>query len=165
MSISFRWGVIALVALITSFTARYSMFDPLDPGKSLPYLIVALFALFACIMVSLVLNRRATPAEFDAKKGLQEGMKTALLALVLYSIYSYIYLSYLNPAVIENLVLARTTEITNSAMDPNQQTEALEAIKNQITPFKEVTSKLLILLSIAMSSTLFGTIIVRRFPI
>ncbi|MFY0671907.1 MAG: DUF4199 domain-containing protein [Bacteroidia bacterium] len=165
MSISFRWGIIALVALITSFTARYSMFNPLDPSKSLPYLIVGLFALFASIIISLVLNRRATPAEFDAKKGLQEGMKTALLALILYSIYSFIYLSYLNPTVIESLIAARITEITNSAMDAGQQSETINALKTQVTPFKEVTSKLLILLSIAMSSTLFGTIIVKRFPI
>ena len=141
------------------------MFNPKNTADSLPYLILGLLALFASIIISLVLTRRAFGPLFDAKKGLQEGMKTALFALILYSIYSYIYLSYLNPSVIENLILARITEISSLDIDANQQTEAIEALKGQITPFKEVTSKLLILLSIATSSTLFGTIIVRKFPI
>ncbi|MGB0431820.1 MAG: DUF4199 domain-containing protein [Bacteroidia bacterium] len=165
MSISVRWGVIALVAMITSFTARYSMYNPKAPMESIPYLILGIFALFVCILVSLVLNRRHLKQDFDAKKGLQEGMKTGLFAIMIYSFYMYLYLSYFNPGVIENLIAERVNDINASGLEIGQKEQAINALKNEVTPFRRVTQELLILLSIATSSTLFGTIIVKKFPI
>lgn len=165
MSISIKWGLIALVALATSFTAKYSMYDPQNPQSTLPYLITGLAALFASILISLVLNRRHFKNEFTAKKGLQEGMKTGLFAIIVYAMYVYFYLSVFNPSIIENLIATRVEEIKELAYSEEQQKEAISSLMREVTPFRRMTQELLILLSIASSSTLFGTIIVKKFPI
>lgn len=165
MSVSARWGLIALVGLATSFTAYYSQYNPKEPHTTTIYLALGLALLVACVFISIFQTRRQYKAAFSTKIGLQEGMKTALLAITLYSLYNYFYLSSFNPAVIESIIAAQTDMVNAANLSDADKAARIANLTNEVTPFKKVTQDLLRLLSVSSMTALMGTIIVKKFPI
>lgn len=162
MSTTAKWGIIAAVALITSFTAYYSVSDPAVPNSivTTSFRAVGLVCLFASIFLSIYFNAKSQP-QTDFKKMLQEGMKTGLLAIVLYSLYNYLYLSTINPEYIDNLVKYNIDAINASASEQGIKDSQIAGVKANITPFKGVTQDLLKLLAVTSMGSFMGSILLR----
>lgn len=97
----------------------------------------------------------------DLKKTLQEGMKTGLIAIVLYSIYNYFYLSSFNPEYIQQLVDIQIDHIQASASEQAIKDQQIAQVIKTITPFQGVTQHVLKLLAISSFGTLAGSILLK----
>lgn len=165
MSVTARWGLIGLVATTTSFTVYYSLYDPKDPFGTTVYLALGIFLFMFCVFMSILFNKRTNPGDFTIKKGLQEGMKTALMTIVLFSVYNYFYLSSFNTEVIDRIIAARTELINASGQTDVIKQHQIDQLASSLSPFKKVTQDILRLISIASMTSIIGTVIVKKFPI
>lgn len=163
MNLSTKWALIALVALSTSFTAHYTT-QTID-GSVLPlvFLAVGVFLYAACIFISIYLKSKELKQNFDFKEGLQQGLKTGMIALVLYSLYHYMYLAYLNEDIIAELITEKTKIIEEGNFSLKEEKSRIAQLQETISPFKMVTSSVLNLLFIASITSISGTLIVKVF--
>lgn len=162
MSTTAKWSIIAAVALMSSFTAYYSVNNPAEANTLLTtsFRAVGLFAIFASIFLSIYFNAKADPAT-DFKKMLQEGMKTGLIAIILYSIYNYLYLSVINPEYIETLVNYNVEAIKASASEQAMKASQIADVKANLTPFKGVTQDVLNLLAVTSMGAFMGSVLLK----
>ena len=165
MSVTAKWGLIGLVATTTSFTVYYSLHDPKAPHENTIYLIVGVFLFAFCVFMSILFNKRSNPHQFNIKKGLQEGMKTALMVTMLFSIYNYFYLSSFNTEVIDRLIAAQVDVINASSHTDGVKAQQIAKLPSIISPFKKVTEDILKLISVASMTSIFGAVIVKVFPV
>lgn len=165
MSITARWGLIGLVATTTSFTVYYSLYNPKDPFGTTIYLGIGIFLFMFCVFMSILSNKRANPQEFTVKKGLQEGMKTALMTIVLFSIYNYFYLSSFNTEVVARLMEAQIDVINATGQTDAMKQQQIANLPSLISPFKKMTQDILKFTSIASMTSILGTVIAKKFPI
>jgi len=148
---------------MTSFTAYYSVHDP-NVGQSAittTFRGVGILSLVLAIFLSIYFNAKEDPKGMDFKKTLQEGMKTGLLAIVLYSIYNYFYLSSFNPDYIERLVNFRIEAIEASASDQALKDQQIAQVAENLAPFKRVTQDVLKLLAISSMGAFMGSVLLK----
>lgn len=156
MKASVRWGIIAAVGVVISFTAYYSQMDPAAGKSVLVYLGIGILVLAASVFCGILFSRKENPEAFDLKEGLKAGLTVTLIALLAYGLYLFLYLKYFNPEVIQKLIDYRSGLIRQSALSESQQEEQIANLTQMISPFKTVTLDILRLLFIGSIST-FGT--------
>jgi len=166
MSVTARWGVIASVALITSFTAYYSLVNTGGEQNAITTVMrgLGILALVVFVFLSTFFNKKQTPGTYTIKIGLQEGMKTALLAIFLYSVYNYVYLAYINPEYIQGLIDANVQAINATANEETMKVRQIEQVKESLTPFKGVTTDVLKLLAVSSMGAILSSILVKQYP-
>ena len=163
MSTSLRWALIAFVALCTSFTTWYALFNPEFAGGNRIYMGTGILLYAGCVFVSMYLTKKRSENPIDYKGILQAGLRTAIIALVVYSIYHYLYLRYINPEIIDSLIANRIESIKFLGLPEAEESQRIADVEAQITPFKKVNLDLLRLLFIGSLSSFFGAFIVHKF--
>ncbi|MBI3141668.1 MAG: DUF4199 domain-containing protein [Bacteroidetes bacterium] len=162
MYITIKWGLIALVALTTSFTAYYSLLDPGKPHGSSLYLAIGLMLFAGSVFVSVIIDTKHKGGQ-GLKGALQTGLKTALFAVVLFSVYDYVYLKAINPSVLENLYAFHTSSIVSAGLEESEEAKQLKEMARSLSPFAKMTQDLLRLITVATMSALMGAVLARKF--
>lgn len=170
MNTILKWGIIAAVGLISSFTVHFSTYTPNAEspfGKF--FFMAAIFFLAFSIFFGLKKIKQDNINNFKIEFGLKSGLKIVLIGGLITALYLFVFFKWINPEILTAFFEINQSNLqallADGTMSQEVYDQQIEGFKSFYAPFNQSSMSLMIMLFAGSFFTLITTILLKKLPI